>query len=115
MVRSLNLLSNQVFAGKPCPVLPVQQAIKRLNRRLILGALRRSGPQSRAALARAVGLTKSMVSSLVQEILEEGLLDEGNHHKAGLGRPGTGLEFSLSAPWLWGLSWSREYADRSTR
>lgn len=71
-----------------------QQAIKRLNRRLILEALRQSGPQSRAALARAVGLTKSTVSSLVQEMLEEGLLNEGNQHKPGLGRPGTELEFS---------------------
>lgn len=71
-----------------------QQAIKRLNRRLILEALRQNGPQSRAALARAVGLTKSTVSSLVQEMLEEGLLDEGNQHKPGLGRPGTELEFS---------------------
>ncbi len=71
-----------------------QQAIKRLNRRLILEALRRSGPLSRAALARAVGLTKSTVSALVQEMLEEGLLDEGNQHKPGLGRPGTELEFS---------------------
>lgn len=71
-----------------------QQAIKRLNRRLILEALRRSGPQSRAALARAVGLTKSTVSSLVQEMLEEGLLDQGRQHKPGLGRPGTELQFS---------------------
>jgi len=71
-----------------------QQAIKRLNRRLILEALRRHGPQSRAALARAVGLTKSTVSTLVQEMLEEGLLDEGSQHKPGLGRPGTALEFS---------------------
>ncbi|GIW29995.1 MAG: ArsR family transcriptional regulator [Meiothermus sp.] len=71
-----------------------QQAIKRLNRRLILEALRRHGPQSRAALARAVGLTKSTVSTLVQEMLEEGLLDEGSRHKPGLGRPGTALEFS---------------------
>ncbi|GIW25660.1 ROK family transcriptional regulator [Meiothermus sp.] len=70
-----------------------QQAIKRQNRRLILEALRRSGPLSRAALARLIGLTKSTVSSLVQELLDEGLLSEGGQHKPGLGRPGTVLEF----------------------
>jgi len=71
-----------------------QQAIKRQNRRLILEALHRNGPLSRAALARRVGLTKSTVSSLVQEMLDEGLLEEGSQHKPGLGRPGTALEFS---------------------
>lgn len=76
-------------------VIPLdQQAIKRQNRRLILEALRRNGPLSRAALARSVGLTKSTVSSLVQEMLEEGLLDEGRLHNPGRGRPGTQLEFS---------------------
>lgn len=69
-----------------------QQSIKRQNRRRILEALRRSGPVSRAALARAVGLTKSTVSSLVQEMLEEGLLSEGGPHSAGPGRPGMRLE-----------------------
>ncbi len=70
-----------------------QQSIKRQNRRLILEALRRSGPLSRAELARKVGLTKSTVSSLIQELLDEGLLDEGKLHRLGLGRPGTRLEF----------------------
>jgi len=72
-----------------------QQAIKRQNRRLILEALRRSGPLSRAELARKVGLTKSTVSSLIQELLEENLLGEGKLHKPGLGRPGTRLEFRV--------------------
>ncbi|WP_027883342.1 ROK family transcriptional regulator [Meiothermus rufus] len=70
-----------------------QQAIKRQNRRLILEALQRQGPLSRAELAREVGLTKSTVSALVQEMLEEGLLGEGRLHNPGLGRPGTRLEF----------------------
>ncbi len=69
-----------------------QQSIKRQNRRRILEALRRNGPTSRAALARTVGLTKSTVSSLVQELIEEGLLNEGHPRSVGLGRPGTQLE-----------------------
>ncbi|MCS7058276.1 MAG: ROK family transcriptional regulator [Meiothermus sp.] len=69
-----------------------QHSIKRQNRRRILEALRRSGPISRATLARAVGLTKSTVSSLVQEMLEEGLLSEGAPQSVGPGRPGTRLE-----------------------
>lgn len=70
-----------------------QQTIKRQNRRLILEALRRNGPLSRAELARAVGLTKSTVSSLIQELLDEQVLFEGTLQTSGLGRPGMSLEF----------------------
>jgi predicted NBD/HSP70 family sugar kinase len=70
-----------------------QQTIKRQNRRLILEALQRNGPLSRAELARAVGLTKSTVSSLIQELLDEQVLYEGALQTAGLGRPGMSLEF----------------------
>ncbi|MCX7601561.1 MAG: ROK family transcriptional regulator, partial [Meiothermus sp.] len=70
-----------------------QQTIKRQNRRLILEALRRNGPLSRAELARVVGLTKSTVSSLIQELLDEQVLYEGTLQTTGLGRPGMSLEF----------------------
>ncbi|MDX2006910.1 MAG: ROK family transcriptional regulator [Meiothermus sp.] len=69
-----------------------QQRIKRHNRRLILEAVRREGSLSRAELARAVGLTKSTVSALTQELLEERLLSEGTLRTPGLGRPGLTLE-----------------------
>ena len=69
-----------------------QQIIKRQNRRVILEVLRRNGPLSRAELAREVGLTKSTISSLTQELLDEGILSEGTLQTSGLGRPGTLLE-----------------------
>ncbi|RDI95406.1 ROK family transcriptional regulator [Meiothermus sp. QL-1] len=76
--------------ARPLPL--DQQSIKRQNRRRVLEVLRRQGPVSRAGLARAVGLTKSTVSSLVQEMIAEGLLSEGDPHSRGLGRPGLRLK-----------------------
>lgn len=69
-----------------------QQVIKRENRRALLEALRRKGPLSRAELAREIGLTKSTVSTLTQDLLDEGLLLEGALQSTGLGRPGMALE-----------------------
>jgi predicted NBD/HSP70 family sugar kinase len=69
-----------------------QQAIKRQNRRLLLETVRRRGPSSRAELARELGLTKSTVSSLTQELIHEGLLSEGTPQLSGTGRPGILLE-----------------------
>jgi predicted NBD/HSP70 family sugar kinase len=69
-----------------------QQAIKRQNRRLLLETVRRRGPSSRAELARELGLTKSTVSSLTQELIREGLLSEGTPQASGTGRPGILLE-----------------------
>ncbi len=69
-----------------------QQAIKRQNRRLLLETVRRRGPSSRAELARELGLTKSTVSSLTQELIGEGLLSEGTLQTSGTGRPGILLE-----------------------
>lgn len=72
--------------------LPDQQAIKRRNRRLLLEAVRRRGPSSRAELARELGLTKSTVSSLTNELIREGLLSEGTPQASRAGRPGIRLE-----------------------
>ncbi|GGM91840.1 ArsR family transcriptional regulator [Thermus composti] len=78
------------------------QEIRRLNRRAILSHLRR-GPLTRADLSRLTGLAKSAVSRLVEELLQEGLLEEGAFTSPPLGRPGTllhlrpGARFALGA------------------
>lgn len=77
--------------ARPIPL--DQQRIKQQNRRLILEALRRNGSLSRAELARVVGLTKSTVSTLIQELLDEQVLCQGALLATALGRPGTSLEF----------------------
>jgi predicted NBD/HSP70 family sugar kinase len=61
------------------------------NLRAITSLLGSGGPQSRADLARASGLSRTTVSSLVSELLDNGLVVEGESRgtpfKGGSGRP----------------------------
>jgi predicted NBD/HSP70 family sugar kinase len=57
-----------------------------LNRRLILDQLRRNGPMSRAALTAAVGLSPAAITFVTAELIEEGLLVEGEALLGAAGR-----------------------------
>ncbi|MDQ7743508.1 ROK family protein [Hydrogenophaga pseudoflava] len=69
-----------------------QQLVKRINRSVLLRLLRRRSGLSRAQLAQESGLTKSTVSLLVRELIDEGWVTEtGVAAAQGLGRPSTPL------------------------
>ncbi len=81
-----------------------QQLVKRLNRSVLLRLLRARPGLSRAGLAGASGLTKSTVSLLVRELLEDGWLAEaGAQAASGPGRPSTPLQISVRARALIGV------------
>ncbi|MBA0124389.1 ROK family transcriptional regulator [Haloechinothrix sp. YIM 98757] len=65
--------------------------LRRFNRGTILDALATSGALSRADLARVTGVSRATVSSLVHDMLTDGLVVEergkGTPHKGGSGRP----------------------------
>jgi predicted NBD/HSP70 family sugar kinase/biotin operon repressor len=65
--------------------------LRSANRRAVLSALVADGPHSRADLARATGLSRTTVSSLVQDLIAAGqaveTADRGRPHKGGSGRP----------------------------
>jgi predicted NBD/HSP70 family sugar kinase/biotin operon repressor len=67
------------------------ERLRAANRRTVLGALAADGPQSRADLARSTGLSRTTVSSLVQDLIAAGQAVEtaarGRPHKGGSGRP----------------------------
>lgn len=65
--------------------------LKSLNRSTILGTVRRYPGVSRADIALRTGLTKATVGSVVQALLEQGWLREGELHARGGGRPGRAL------------------------
>lgn len=72
--------------------------MKRINRRAILEALKGSGSLTRAELARCLGLTKSTISSLIDQLTGEGLVTVNlspqrgaTQQKPPLGRPGLGV------------------------
>ena len=74
-----------------------QQLVKRINRSVLLRLLRRRGSLSRAQLATESGLTKSTVSLLVRELIDEGWIAEtGLAAAQGLGRPSTPLRLDGS-------------------
>lgn len=69
------------------------QLLKRINRSVLLRLIRSQPDLSRARLAALSGLTKSTVSALVRELLDEHWLTEAAEPVAsqGLGRPSTPL------------------------
>ncbi len=81
-----------------------QQLVRRINRSVLLRLLRRQGGLSRAQLAKQSGLTKSTVSLLVQGLLQEGWLMEGDASSGqGLGRPSTPLHIDGTRKGLVGV------------
>jgi predicted NBD/HSP70 family sugar kinase len=73
-----------------------QQLLKRINRSVLLRLLRRQPGLSRARLSQQSGLTKSTVSALVRELLDEHWLSEASAPVAadGLGRPSMPLHIN---------------------
>ena len=83
------------------------------NRSLVLQSLYSDGPQSRADLARATGLTRVTVSALVGDLLTEGLVAElGTRDETRVGKPATLVGFDPSAAHIVSLDLS---ADRQLR
>jgi len=82
-----------------------QQLVKRINRSVLLRKLRAQPGLSRARLSQESGLTKSTVSALVRELLDEHWLSEASAPVAadGLGRPSTPLTINHGVRVLLGV------------
>ncbi|MGW2284837.1 ROK family protein [Streptomyces phaeochromogenes] len=76
-----------------------QQGMRRRNLSRVLHAVNAEGPLSRAAVASHIGLTRAAVSTLVDELIRSGLLDELGPERPGrVGRPGSALALSGRGP-----------------
>jgi DNA-binding transcriptional ArsR family regulator len=78
------------------------RSLRELNRGRVIDALRGRGTASRAEIARATGLSRSTVSSIVSDLIEAGLLTEqseatGVAHGESGGRPPVLLSLNPSA------------------
>ncbi|GAB2570954.1 ROK family transcriptional regulator [Microlunatus antarcticus] len=80
MVRDRSLLAD---AGTSAGLL----AVRRHNLALVMSHLRAAGARSRATIAAETGLNKATVSSLVAELVERGLVAEGETERGAVGRP----------------------------
>jgi predicted NBD/HSP70 family sugar kinase len=87
-----------VNASRPVPRLAGRQpadqvTMRRSNLALVLRHLRDAGPRSRARVAVETGLNRGTVSSLVAELIDRGLVREGDVQRGGsVGRPGQTVE-----------------------
>jgi hypothetical protein len=72
-----------------------QSLVKQINSALILNLLLEDSPQSRANLAQQSGLNRSTISSLVGDLITQGLIREiGLEEADSRGRPGMLLELN---------------------
>src|SRR5690606_35655505 len=75
-----------------------------------LETLSSSGPQSRAELARKIGVSRSTMSALVTVLLSDGLVEEiGNSEEASkmAGRPGTRIALANPKGYYIGIDFGR--------
>ncbi|WP_371551807.1 ROK family transcriptional regulator [Streptomyces sp. NBC_00554] len=76
-----------------------QQGMRRRNLSRVMHTVNAEGPLSRAAVASRIGLTRAAVSTLVDELIRSGLLDELGPERPGrVGRPGSALAVSGHGP-----------------
>lgn len=76
-----------------------QQGMRRRNLARVMHSVRAEGPLSRAAVASRIGLTRAAVSTLVDELIRSGLLEELGPERPGrVGRPGSALAVSGRGP-----------------
>lgn len=76
-----------------------QQGMRRRNLARVMHAVSAEGPLSRAAVASHIGLTRAAVSTLVDELIRTGLLEELGPERPGrVGRPGSALAVSGHGP-----------------
>lgn len=76
-----------------------QQGMRRRNLSRVMHTVAAFGPLSRAAVAARIGLTRAAVSTLVDELIRAGLLDELGPERPGrVGRPGSALAVSAEGP-----------------
>jgi predicted NBD/HSP70 family sugar kinase len=76
-----------------------QQGMRRRNLARVMHTVSAEGPLSRAAIASRIGLTRAAVSTLVDELIRFGLLQELGPERPGrVGRPGSALAVSDRGP-----------------
>jgi predicted NBD/HSP70 family sugar kinase len=73
--------------------------LRTANRRHVIETLRSHGSMTRSALARSTGLSRTTISTLLVELIEQGLVSEGSADTArkGAGRPATVVQLDPSA------------------
>src|SRR5512138_2391850 len=80
-----------------------QNLVRKVNTAIVLDALRRQAPLSRAELALLTGLTRSTISSIIHGLLAENLVQETTLQADRVGRPGMQLELNPAGGFAVGI------------
>jgi len=83
--------------------------VKTYNQRIVLEAIRRLGPVSRAEVARFTSLTTQTVSNIVQALALDGLVVLGRRRPGGRGQPPVELSLDPDGAYAVGLSLDRDH------
>ncbi|MFF9012840.1 ROK family protein [Streptomyces sp. NPDC014870] len=87
-------------------------SVRRHNLSLVLRTVHDAGETTRAAVAARVGLTRAAVSSLVEQLLEQGfLVESGKTFSGQAGRPGTVLKPAGTGPAGLGVEVNVDYVS----
>ncbi len=80
-----------------------QNLVRKFNTAVAINALRHRAPLSRAELAACTGLNRSTISSIINELLAIGLVQETTFQSDRVGRPGMLLELNPSGGFAVGI------------
>jgi glucokinase-like ROK family protein len=80
-----------------------QKLVRHLNNNLVMDILRQKAPISRANLSALSGLNRSTVSSIMNDLLNEGWVKETIYESDNIGRPGLLLELNPSNGFVLGM------------
>jgi glucokinase-like ROK family protein len=86
-------------------------AMREYNRLLVLNCVRTSGPIARVVIARQTGLSRTTISTIMEELLKDSLVREGetsSSTSAG-GRPATLVHFNDAAGYVIGVDMGRSH------
>ena len=80
------------------------QKVKNINKRVILSLIQFTpGGISRAELARQLGLTRSAVTTIINDLMKKGIIQEAAKETGASGRPRTPLTISPDAGYVAGI------------
>lgn len=96
-ILPLSMLNLQNKERKAVKLKGDQQTSRALNRRLILNLLRRHATMSRVDIAAQTGLSSAAVTFVTTELMEEGLVVEGEAARGGGGRRPVPLSINFSS------------------
>lgn len=85
-----------------------QSTIKHSNRGLVFDVLNTLGKCSRTQMAKITGLTKTSITNITTEMIDEGIISEGELTGTGVGRKQVMLEISSESPCALGVSINRD-------